>query len=257
MMRTAEDGTAETGGSSASGAPGGASASGASGGANGAAGPAGPSGRSGFTDEVRDVVGAAVGAITRAGTITAANVADAAEGAARALTRRVVTTALDAPRPLRDRHELARALAERPSTPVLASATSAAFMARTVSRFRALSFLARKTPMWIVAGLVPALVVSVTRGADELGMISSHLAHRAREAGVEPDPERLRRAAVQVAAGVPVDPDAEPRHGGLVVLWLKRAGRAALPFTSGIRTKDPEGLAAAAAEVDPQILAAP
>jgi hypothetical protein len=40
------------------------------------------------------------------------------------------------------------------------------------------------------------------------------------------------------------------------VAWLRRAFRAALPFTAGVATSDPEGLAAAAADVDPTLLAA-
>jgi hypothetical protein len=211
--------------------------------------------QSGIAQDVREVVGATVGAIARAGTVSAANVADAVENAGRSLTRRVVTGALDTPRPLRDRHQLAQALAERPSTPILASATGAALMARSLSRFRVLNFLTRRTPMWIAAGLVPALVASVSRGADELGMVASHLAHRTRAEGIEPDPERLRRAAVQVLSGAPIDPDVEPGHGALVVAWAKRAVRAALPFASGVTTRDPEGLADIAANIDPKALA--
>jgi hypothetical protein len=112
-------------------------------------------------------------------------------------------------------------------------------------------FLARRTPLWLVATAVPALVASVTRGADELRLLASHLVHRARAKGIEPDPERVRRAAVQIASRQAVDPEREPSHGRLVVAWLRRAFRAALPFTAGVATSDPEGLAAAAADVDP------
>jgi hypothetical protein len=219
---------------------------------------AGPNGGrdGGIADEVREVVIAALAAVGRAGTNSAASVADAVEGAGRSLTRRVVSGALDAPRPVGDRHQLAQALAARSATPVVASATGAALVARSLSRFRVLNFLSRRTPMWILAGLVPALVSSVSRGADELGMIASHLVHRTREAGLEPDPERVRRVAVQVLAGAPIDPDVEPGQGALVVAWLRRAVRSALPFASGIRTHDPEGLAAVAAEVDPKVVAA-
>jgi hypothetical protein len=38
------------------------------------------------------------------------------------------------------------------------------------------------------------------------------------------------------------------------VRWLRRAARAALPFTAGVATADPEGLATAAAAVDPVTL---
>lgn len=212
--------------------------------------------RAGIADEVRGVVQAAVAAVGRAGTISAASVADGVEGAGRSLSRRVVIRALDARRPLAEEHHLAMALAERPTTPLLASATGAALVARTVSRFRPLRFLSRRTPMWLLAGAAPALVASVSRGADELGLVASHLAHRVRTGGLEPDPERLRRASVQVVSGAPIDPDAEPRHGPLVVAWLRRAVRAALPFSAGVATRDPEGLAAVAAGIEPERLAA-
>ena len=52
------------------------------------------------------------------------------------------------------------------------------------------------------------------------------------------------------ARGWNVDPEVEPSHGALVVYWLRRAFRAALPFTAGVATADPEGLASAAAAVD-------
>jgi hypothetical protein len=110
--------------------------------------------------------------------------------------------------------------------------------------------------MWLLAGAVPALVASVSRGSDELGLVAAHLALRARAAGVEPDPERVRRAAIQVMSGSPVDPDTEPGHGSLVLAWLRRGGRAALPFTAGVATANPDGLAARAAEVDAKALAA-
>jgi hypothetical protein len=63
--------------------------------------------------------------------------------------------------------------------------------------------------------------------------------------------------AVQIVSHRIVDPDTEPSHGALAVQWLRRAVRAALPFTSGIATADPEGLAAAASDFDPRQLAAP
>jgi hypothetical protein len=222
----------------------------------GTEGPTGtPEQRAGIADAVREVVAAVLAAIGRAGTISAANIADAAEGAGRSLTRRVVSGALDAPRPVGDQRRLADALASRTATPVVASATGAALMARSLSRFRLLNFLSRRTPMWIVAGLVPALVASVSRGADELGMVASHLIRRTRDAGLEPDPERVRRAAVQVLSGAPIDPDVEPGQGALIVAWLRRAFRSALPFSSGIATRDPEGVAAVAADVDPKLVA--
>jgi hypothetical protein len=211
-------------------------------------------GRSGVADEARQLTAAAVAAVGRTGTISAAAVADAVENTARSLTRRVVDGAIEAG-PAAARHDdLARALAERPRAPMLASATGAAFAARALSRIGPLRFLARRTPMWLVASAVPALAASVMRGSHELGLVASHLAARARAAGIEPDPERLRRAAVQLVSGAEVDPDSEPRHGLVAVMWLKRAARAALPFTSGVATSHPDTLAAAATAVDPALL---
>jgi hypothetical protein len=208
------------------------------------------------SDEVQGVVQAAVDVLGRAGSASAGAVADAVEGAGRALTRKMVGDAVTNPRGMADRETLARALAERPVGPALAGATVAALGLRLAVRMRRLGFLARRTPLWLLATTVPALLASVSRGADELGLVASHLALRARAKGIEPDPERVRRVAVQIASRRPVDPEQEPSHGPLVVSWLRRAFRAALPFTAGVATSDPDGLAAAAADVDPTRLAA-
>jgi hypothetical protein len=206
--------------------------------------------------EVRGVVQAAVDAISRAGTVSAAGITDALENAGRSLTRRVVTGAAIQRGGVADRDSLARALADRPRIPALGSATTAAVALKVAGRFRRLGFLARRTPAFLVATAVPALVASVSRGADELGMVSSYLVERARAHGVEPDLERVRRASVQIVSHRPVDPEVEPSHGVLALLWLRRALRAALPFTAGVATADPEGLASAAAAVDPVLLGA-
>ena len=206
--------------------------------------------------DVRTVVQTAVDAATRAGTVSAAGITDAVESAGRSLARRVVTGAATERRELVDHGQLAQAMADKPAVTALGSATTAAMAIRFASRFRRLSFLAKRTPAFMVAAAVPALLASVTRGADELGMVSAHLVHRARAEGVEPDLERVRRTAVQIVERRPVDPEVEPSHGTLVVYWLRRAVRAALPFTAGVATADPEGLAAAAAAVDVRRLGA-
>jgi hypothetical protein len=212
----------------------------------------------GIAGDVRGVVEGALSAVGRAGTISAASVADAVEGAGRSLSRRVVSAALAERRSVSGREDLAHALAEKPtSSPLLASGTAAAMATRVVSRFGPLRFLARRTPMWLLAGAVPALIASVARGSDELALVASHLATRARAQGIEPDPERVRRVAVQVLSESEVDPEREPRHGALVVRWLRRAARAALPFTAGVATADPDGVASRAASVDPALLGRP
>ncbi len=214
-----------------------------------AADPAVPS-DPGVAEDVGGVVRAAVDAVGRAGTISASAVTDALENAGRSLTRRVVTGAASEDKDMADPLALQKALADKPRLPALGSATTAAVVIKFASRFRRLGFLAKRTPAFLVAAAVPALVASVTRGADELGMVASHLAQRARAEGVEPDIERVRRAAVQIVARRPVDPETEPSNGALVLQWLRRAFRAALPFTAGVATADPQGLARAAAEVD-------
>jgi hypothetical protein len=207
-------------------------------------------------DDVGGVVRAALDAVGRAGTISASAVTDALESAGRSLSRRMVTGAATEGKDMADPSALEQALAARPRVPALGSATTAAVALKIAARFRRLGFLAKRTPAFLVAAAVPALVASVTRGADELGMVASHLVHRARAEGVEPDLERVRRAAVQIVTRRPVDPETEPSHGGLVLQWLKRAFRAALPFTAGVATADPEGLARTAAEVDTSRLGA-
>jgi hypothetical protein len=223
----------------------------------------------GVDDEVHGVVQTAIETLSRAGTVSLAALTDALESAGRSLTRRVVANAMaetshhdgDAreagagePAPastaLVDRARLAESLATGPKAPAIASATVAALALKVATRFRRLGFLARRSPTFLVAAAVPALVSSVSRGAHELGMVASHLAQRARAEGVEPDLDRVRRVAVQIMSRRPVDPETEPSHGALAFSWLRRATRAALPFTSGVVTSDPKGLAAKAAEVD-------
>lgn len=215
-----------------------------------------PSDDAAVARDVRTVVQTAVDAASRAGTISAAGVTDAVESAGRSLARRVVTGAATERRELLHHSRLAQALADKPAVTALGSATTAAMAIRFASRFKRLGFLAKRTPAFLVAAAVPALLASVARGADELGMVSAHLVHRARAEGVEPDLERVRRAAVQIVERRPVDPEVEPSHGTLVVYWLRRALRAALPFTAGVATADPEGLASAAAAVDVRRLGA-
>jgi len=212
----------------------------------------------GVDDAVRGLVATVVETASRAGSVTASGIADAVEGAGRSLSRRVVAGAAESGAPggrvVADRRALAEALADAPVVPALGSATTAALLLKLAGRFRRLGFVARRIPAFLVVAVLPALVASVARGAQELGMVASHLVQRARAEGVEPDLERVRRAAVQIVSHEAVDPEVEPSHGALAVRWLRRAARAALPFTAGVATADPEGLATAAAAVDPVTL---
>jgi hypothetical protein len=214
------------------------------------AAPGAPSDDGSVAAGVAGVVRSALDAASKAGTISVSGLTDALERAGRSLSRRVVEGAETRRPPIADRAALATALADKPPAPALAGATAAAVALRVATRFKPLSALAKRSPMWLLAAAVPALAASVTRGADELGMVASHLIHRARATGVEPDLERVRRTAVQIVSRKPVDPEVEPSHGTLAFGWLKRAARAALPFTAGVATADPEGLAEAAAAFD-------
>ena len=204
--------------------------------------------------DVRGVVQTAIDTVGRAGTISGSAVTDALEGAGRSLSRRVVTEAAGRRSELADERRLHDALADKPNVPALGSATTAAVALKVAGRFSRVGFIAKRTPAFLLATALPALVASVARGADELGMVASHLVHRSRAEGVDPDIERVRRAAVQIVSHRAVDPEVEPSHGALAVIWLKRALRAALPFTSGVATADPTGLTAAAAAVDTSLL---
>ena len=204
---------------------------------------------------VKAVVNGLKTALGRANTLTAAGLGEIVEAPARALTRRAAESAVAAPRPLAEENALAKALAQRPGSPLLGSTAATALAARLARRVGPLKFLARRTPMWVVAAAGPAFYASVARGADEVGMVASHLVHRVRAAGMTPDAERVWRAAVQLVAGTPVDTGVEPRHGSLVMSWLKRAIKAALPFGATVATRDPASLAAAAANVHPAVVA--
>ena len=203
---------------------------------------------------VRALVGAVLGTMTRLGKLSLDGAGDALEAPSRALARRSTAAAAAQPRPVPDRASLARALAEKPVAPMLGGATATALAARVARRIGPLRFVARRTPLWLVAALLPALHASVVRGAEELTLVASHLYRRARDAGVTPDRERVCRTAVQVVSGQNVDADDEPRHARLVTAWLQRALRATLPFAEGVSTRDPDGMAAAAADVDVRTL---
>jgi hypothetical protein len=165
------------------------------------------------------------------------------EAAARKLARRVVKGAMSDPHDVPDRDSLARALASSDAGPVIGGAAVAALAASLTRRLKGATFAIRRTPLWVATAVGPPLYSSVNRGAQELGLVASNLVLRSREAGVDPDPERVRRVAVQILTGAPIDPATEPRHGQLGSRWLKRAARAAMPLTGAVRTRDPRGLA--------------
>lgn len=211
-------------------------------------------GDGGVAGAVRDFVRTAVTSVARAGSVSLGAVGDAVEAPGRALAGRIAAGAVSRPRPVMERAALVGALSEQPSAPLLGGSTAAAVAAKVAGRVGPLRFLARRTPIWLVVTAVPSVHASVTRGAEELALVASHLVHRTRAAGGEPDPDRVRRAAVQIVSGSAVDPDVEPRHAPLAVAWLQRALRATLPFSPGVATRNPGALARAASMVDPSTL---
>lgn len=210
-----------------------------------------PGNDGGIPAAVRDLVSAALTAVGKAGSFSLGAVGDTMEAPARALAGRITAGAINQPKPVADPAVLTAALSAESRSPQLGGATGAALAAKVARRVGPLRFLARRTPLWLVVTALPALHASMARGAEELALVASHLVHRARAAGLEPDPEKVRRAAVQLLSGVSVDPDTEPRHAPLAVAWLQRALRAALPFSSGVATRDPGPLARAVSAVDP------
>ncbi|MGH9177555.1 MAG: hypothetical protein ACRD0N_03240 [Acidimicrobiales bacterium] len=200
------------------------------------------------------MVRAVLAGMAKAGRLSLAGAADAVEGPARALARKSTAGAAELAGRYPDERSLAKALNAKPASPLLGGATAAALVTKVAKRVGPLRFVARRTPLWLAATLVPALHASVTRGAEELRQVAAYLHHRARQAEVTPDADRVRRAAVQIVTGQPVDPGREPTHATMVTAWLQRAVRATLPFAEGVRTRDPEGLAAAAGRIDPRSL---
>lgn len=211
----------------------------------------------GVANAVKDLVGAVFSAARQAGSFSLATVGDTIEGPARALAGRIVTGAVDQPRPVANEVALAAALDDQPRSPLLGGATGAALAAKVARRVGPLRFLARRTPLWLLVTAAPALHASVALGAQELTLVASHLVHRARSAGLVPDGDRVRRASVQILLGAAVDPGVEPRHAPLAVAWVQRALRAALPFSSGVATRNSAAIARAASVVEPDSLIGP
>ncbi|MDP9388493.1 MAG: hypothetical protein M3Q48_11435, partial [Actinomycetota bacterium] len=87
---------------------------------------AAPSERNGMAGAVGAVVRVAVGALRRAGDLSAEALGDAVEGPSRALTRRATAGALAQPRVVADTEALRAALAERSGGPALGGASAAA-----------------------------------------------------------------------------------------------------------------------------------
>ncbi|HEX4903313.1 MAG TPA: hypothetical protein VFV42_10925 [Acidimicrobiales bacterium] len=120
---------------------------------------------------------------------------------------------------------------------------------------RAARFVGSRHPVGLALRFGPGLYDAVTSALRGLDAAAAHLVARAREHGVEPDPDRLRNVVVQSLTGERVDPDSDPDHGALVRLWLAEAGRRMAPIGLGrisglTRGRTPDAVAAALARVD-------
>jgi hypothetical protein len=208
--------------------------------------------RSGVLAAAAGVVQAVAGTLAKGGQASAAAVSRSTESAATTLTKRVIRNALAQPRDLKNTAALTQALATRPSGTMLAGPI-AAMAARAASKVSALRFLTKRTPMWMLATVIPALWSAVARGTNELSALASYLTVRAESEGVEPDPARLETTVVQIALGQPVDPDADIRHGPLVLRWLGTGAWGIVAMGNRGRS-DPRRLAAAASAVPVSIL---
>lgn len=127
--------------------------------------------------------------------------------------------------------------------------------ARLARRTRVARSLAGRTPAGLALRFGPGLLDAVNASLRGLDAAAAHLATRARERRIDPDPDRLRAVVVQALVGTPVDPDADVDHTDLARLWLSHAGRRLAPFgldrlSPFARGRTPEAVAAALAEVD-------
>lgn len=178
---------------------------------------------------------------------------DAFERVARAFSTRIVKQSLADPRPIRDVHELQKALSQKSALPF--DSTAAAIVTKTVlSRIGPVKLLARRAPWLMAASVVPDMYAALARGRDELAIVSSFLVHRAGHAHADIDPERLRRVTVQLLQRRHIDPSTEPDDAALVSSWVRRALKSALPFVKGGVTPHAKHIVTAASSVDPTSL---
>jgi len=196
---------------------------------------------------VRTLLSRARGAATGGADLLGGGVADAV----RALVDRRVQRALqrDAPASAAD---VVLALSADATPSPLRVGRAGAWLAR---RGRAARFIGGRTPAGLALRFGPGLYEAVARSVRGLDAAAAHLVARAREAGVEPHPHRVRAAVVQALTGDRLDPAADPDHTALVRLWLADAGRRVVPFGLGrisgfTRGRTPEAVAAALASVD-------
>jgi hypothetical protein len=204
-------------------------------------------------DDVAAVVRAVLARARDAASGGAEVVGAGVDDAVRALVDRRIERALRRPGPATSSTDLAEVLGSGGGSAIArrAGATSAWLAGRT----RAARFVGGRTPVGVALALAPVLYDAVAANLRGLDAAASHLVARARQHGVEPDPDRVRAALVQALSGAAVDPRDEPDHTALVRVWLADAGRQVLPpGLSGIkalgRGRTPDAVAATLARVD-------
>ena len=174
-----------------------------------------------------------------------------------ALVRRTVSRAASQPAAIDDQRALQDALAQERTSVGLSASSVTLVAGRLMRRMRPLRRFASKTPAMAAITAVPELYSSIADGLDDLSALASFLVRRAEREGAEVDPDRLRRAVVQLLDGATVDPAVEPEHDRLVWSWIGRSLRRSLPFGSRAGRVDAKRLAARAASVDVRTLRAP
>ena len=105
----------------------------------------------------------------------------------------------------------------------VAAARRAAPVARVASR----------TPVGLALRFGPVLAETVREQVARIDEVAATVLTRARAAGVEPHPERLRTVVVQILTGDVPDPDRRPDHVRLARTWVTDAGRRSIPLGVG------------------------
>lgn len=189
---------------------------------------------------IDDVVTALRSAIERAGDLGSSGVSaigQAVDDAVHRLVRQRIDRVLsETTQDDDDERSTSSALARslEPGTTASTVTSTARRVGRTAARYssraRTLRAATSRTPIGMALSWLPALVDAITTGARQIDAIATNLVARARQAGVEPDPERLERVVVQVLTSRRPDPDEPADHHRLARTWVMQVGRGAAPF---------------------------
>lgn len=150
--------------------------------------------------------------------------------------------------------ELTAALAAG-GRPSVAKQVGSRSVNRLVRRTGPLRAIGGRTPIGLALRYGPALYDVVGDALRTMDVVATQLASRAADAGVDPDPDRLRAAVVQLLTQRTVDPGGEVDHLALARTWLGRAGSRLMPFGIGGRSdRSAAELARSVQAVDPRSL---